>query len=69
MTYTVSRNYYFPKNQIGRYIINQMINRIDCSVDNFRVNHSTNTICVTLSFRERDTAQIERLLKMYGLLE
>lgn len=67
--YTVSRNYYFPKNQIGRYIINQVVNHIDCSVENFRVSRSTNTICVTFSFRERDLKQVERILKMYGLLE
>lgn len=64
----VTRNYYVPKNQIGRFIINRMIDRVGCSVENFRVNRDTNTICVTMSFNDKDTQLIEKILKMYGVM-
>lgn len=64
----VTRNYYVPKNQIGRFIINRMIDKVGCSVDNFKVNRESNTICVTLSFNEKDIKTIEKILKLYGVI-
>lgn len=64
----VTRNYYVPKNQVGRYLINRIIEKIDCSVDNIKVNHESETLRVTLSFQEKDAKTVERILKMYGLM-
>ena len=64
----VTRNYYVPKNQVGRFIINRMIDKVGCSVDNFKINRESNTICVTLSFNEKDVKTIEKILKMYGVM-
>lgn len=64
----VTRNYYVPKNQIGRYIINRIIDKVGCSVDDIKVNHDTQTICVTFSFNDKDTAQVEKILKLYDVL-
>ena len=47
----VTRTYYFPKNQIGRYLINYIIERIGCSVGEIRrVNE---TIAVPMTFWRR----------------
>lgn len=64
----VTRNYYVPRNEVGRHIINRIIDKVGCSVDDFKVNRDTNTICVTMSFKENDAPAIERILKLYNLL-
>jgi len=64
----VTRNYYVPRNQNGRHIINRIIEKVGCSVSDFKVNHETNTICITLSFDEKDAQTIERVLKMYDAM-
>lgn len=63
----VTRNYYVPKNQIGRYLINRIVDKVGCSIDDIKINRKTNTLCVTLSFNEKDTANIEKILKLYDL--
>lgn len=64
----VTRNYYVPKNQIGRYIINRIIDKVGCSVDDIKVNQESQTICVTFSFNDRDTAKVEKILKLYDVM-
>lgn len=64
----VTRNYYVPRNEIGRNIINRIIDKVGCSVSEFKVNRDTNTICITLSFDEKDTPTVERILKIYDVM-
>ena len=64
----VTRNYYVPRNQIGRHIINRIVDKVGCSVSDFKINRETNTICVTISFDEKDAPIIERVLKLYDAL-
>ena len=64
----VTRNYYVPKNQVGRYIINRIIDKVGCSVDDIKVNQETQTICVTFSFNDKDIAKVEKILKLYDVL-
>ena len=64
----ITRNYYVPRNEVGRHIINRIIDKVGCSVNDFKVNRDTNTICVTMSFEEKDTPVIERILKLYNIL-
>lgn len=64
----ITRNYYVPRNEVGRHIINRIIDKVGCSVNDFKINRDTNTICVTMSFEEKDTPIIERILKLYNLL-
>lgn len=64
----ITRNYYVPRNEVGRHIINRIIDKVGCSVNDFKVNRDTNTICVTMSFEEKDTPIIERILKLYNIL-
>lgn len=65
---TVTRNYFVPKNQIGHHIINRIIEKVGCSVSDFKVNRDTNTICITLSFSDKDTPVVERILKLYDVM-
>ena len=64
----ITRNYYVPRNEVGRHISNRIIDKVGCSVNDFKINRETNTICVTMSFEEKDTPTIERILKLYNLL-
>ena len=64
----ITRNYYVPRNEVGHHIINRIIDKVGCSVNDFKVNRDTNTICVTMSFEEKDTPTIERILKLYNIL-
>ena len=64
----VTRNYYVPRNQVGRYIINRIVDKVPCSVDDIKVNRESNTICVTFSFKEQDTQEVEKILKVYDIL-
>ena len=65
---SVTRNYYVPRNQIGHHIINRIIEKVGCSVSDFKVNRDSNTICITLSFNEKDAQTVERILKLYDVM-
>lgn len=61
----VTRTYYFPKNQIGRYLINYIIERIGCSVGEIRrVNE---TIAVPMTFLAQDEIKIVKILEQYDI--
>ena len=61
----VTRTYYFPKNQIGRYLINYIIERIGCSIGEIRrVNE---TIAVPMTFLAQDEIKIVKILEQYDI--
>ena len=64
----VTRNYYVPRNNVGRYIINRIVDQVGCSIDDIKVNRDSNTICVTFSFNARDTKDVEKILKTYDIM-
>lgn len=61
-----TRTYYFPRNRIGRYILNYLIERVGCSVGDIR--NVSNTIAVPITVPKRDIVKVERILQMYDLL-
>lgn len=62
----VTRTYYFPKNQIGRYLINYIIERIGCSIGEIRrVNE---TIAVPMTFLAQDEIKIVKILEQYDIV-
>lgn len=63
----VTRTYYFPRNQIGRYIINYIVERVGCSIGNFHV--VADSIAVVMTVQPHDVVKVERILQMYGLIE
>lgn len=61
----VTRTYYFPKNQIGRYLINYIVERIGCSIGEIRrVNE---TIAVPMTFLAQDEVKIVKILERYDI--
>ena len=61
-----TRTYYFPRNQIGRHILNFIIERIGCSIGNIR--KVSDTLAVPITVATRDITKVEQILKMYDLM-
>ena len=61
-----TRTYYFPKNQIGRHILNYLVERVGCSIGEIR--KISNIIAVSITVQKRDIVKIERILQMYDLI-
>ena len=62
----VTRTYYFPCNQLGRYILNYLIERVGCSVGNF--SRVADSLAVVITVTQRDITKVERILEMYDLM-
>ena len=62
ITYT----YYFPRNRIGRYILNYLIERVGCSIGEIR--KVADNLAVSITVPTRDLVKVERILKMYDLM-
>ena len=61
----VTRTYYFPKNQIGRCLINQIVERVGCAIGEIRrVNE---TIVVPMTFAAKDEPKIIKILERYDI--
>ena len=61
-----TRIYYFPRNRIGRYILNYLIERVGCSVGEIR--KVADTIAVPITVAARDVTKVERILQMYDIM-
>ena len=61
-----TRTYYFPKNQIGRHVLNYLIARIECAVNEIRpvADH----LAVSITTPKRNITKVERILQMYDLI-
>lgn len=67
----VTRNYYFPKNAVGRQILNRVIDEVGGSVDTISFARDANgkeVMNVTFSCNKMDVRSIEKILKFYDLL-
>jgi len=64
-----TRSYYVPRNQIGRYIMNTVVDRVGCSVEDFKPSVSSDTIRFTITCRDKDIPTVEQILKIYDILE
>lgn len=63
-----TRIYYVPRNQVGRYIMNTVIERVGCSVGDFKVNRQADTIRFVVTCRAQDIPKIEKILSFYDVL-
>ena len=61
-----TRTYYFPKNRIGRHVLNFLVARVECSVGVIRpvANH----LAVSITTPKRNISKVERILQMYDLI-
>lgn len=64
----ITRTYYMPKNRISLHIINNIINRIGCSIGEIRVQHTSDTIKVPITCNQKDIQKVEAILKWYDIL-
>lgn len=63
-----TRTYYVPRNQIGRYVMNTVVERVGCSVEDFKPNIASDVIRFTITCRDKDIPVVERILKVYNIL-
>jgi hypothetical protein len=61
-----TRTYYFPRNRIGRYILNYLIERVGCSIGDIR--KVADNLAVPITVPKRDVVKVERILQMYDLM-
>ena len=64
-----TRNYYVARNCIGRQVMNTIVDRVPCSVGDFKINRESNTIKFTVTCELHDIPKIEKILKRYGMME
>lgn len=64
-----TRTYYLPKNRISLHIINFMVSKVGCSIGELKVSQKADTIRVPVTCNDVDVKKIERILKVYGLVE
>ena len=63
-----TRNYFVPRNNIGRYVMNTIVDKVGCSVGDFKINRATDTIRFTVTCNIKDFPQIEKILRRYDML-
>lgn len=63
-----TRNYYIPRNCVGRHVMNAIVEKIPCSVGDFKINRETNTIKFTVTCELGDIPKIEKILKRYDMI-
>lgn len=61
-----TRVYYFPRNTIGRYVLNSVVERVSCSVGNIR--KAGDTLAVTITTPKQEIPKINRILQTYDLI-
>jgi hypothetical protein len=49
--------------------MNTIVERVGCSVGDFKLNKETNTIKFTVTCELGDFPKIEKILKRYGMME
>jgi hypothetical protein len=64
----VTRIYYVPRNRVGHHIMNVVIERVGCSVGDFKINRQSDTIRFVVTCRAQDVPKVERILKMYDVM-
>lgn len=60
------RTYYFPANQIGRHILNYLVERVGCSIG--EIHKVKDNLAVPITVSKKDITKVERILKMYDIL-
>jgi hypothetical protein len=64
----VTRTYYIPRNQIGRYVMNYIVEKVGCSVGEFKLNRQAETIRFSITCKINDVPTIEKILRLYDML-
>lgn len=62
----ITRTCYFPRNQIGRYVLNYLVERVGCSIGTIR--RVADVLAVTITLPVRDISKLEHILQIYDLM-
>ena len=63
-----TRQYYIPRNAFGRNIMNLIIQKVECSVGDFKRNSESDTIRFSITCNNKDILKVEKILKRYDLM-
>jgi len=64
----ITRTYYIPRNQIGRYVMNRIVSKVGCSVSDFKFNRQAGTIRFSITCKIADIPLVEKILKNYDMM-
>lgn len=60
-----TRTIYVPCSQIGRYILNCIVERVGCSIGDIR--KVTDVLAVPITLNQHDIVKVERILQTFDL--
>ena len=63
-----TRVYYVPRNQFGRHVMNMIVDKVGCSVGDFKLNRQSDTIRFCITCNDKDVAKVEHILERYDLI-
>lgn len=64
----ITRSYYVPSNQIGRHVMNRIVESVECSVGEIKLNRAAEVMRFTITVNDRDIKYVERTLKHFGMI-
>lgn len=63
-----TRTYYLPRNQVSRYVMNRIIEKVGCSIDDVRPSRNTDTLRFSITCNTKDIVIVEKILKLYDMI-
>ena len=60
-----TRSYYVPRNQIGHYIINTVVDKVSCSIGDIVPYTFMDVMRFTITCRDKDIPKVERIIGQY----
>ena len=63
-----TRTYYVPRNRIGLHVMNKVISKVECSVEDLKINHQSDTIRFAITCHTKDIPTVEKILALYNIM-
>lgn len=61
----ITRSYYVPRNQIGHFIINTVVDKVSCSIGDIVPYTFMDVMRFTITCRDKDIPMVERIIGQY----
>lgn len=62
-----TRTYYLPKTRISIHVINKLVEKVGCSIGDIKLVQDTLRVPITCN--DTDVKKIERVLRIYNMIE
>ena len=62
-----TRTYYLPKTRISIHVINKLVERVGCSIGDIKLVQDTLRVPITCN--DTDVKKIEKVLRIYNMIE